>query len=109
MAQVIKNPKLLNDIAHETKQHAAARKAAEAERAELAKERQQLDEARRKFAAEQDHEIRNHQAAMAAAQAELAAVKRQAADLKSKAEQDAARAKELRATVERKQRAFDAA
>jgi hypothetical protein len=87
----------------------AAERSAKAEQAKLAKAKQDLAAEREKHQVAIAHEVRDHQSAMARASAELSAVQRRAAELKSKAEFDAATAAKDKAEVQRRLRAMEGA
>jgi hypothetical protein len=112
LADALQSPNLIRKQINELASAAAASKAAaesvKTEQQKLDRARQDLDAERAAQAAVIARELKDHQTAMVAANAELASVKKLAADLKSKAEGDAAAAAKIRAEVEKRYRAFAA-
>jgi hypothetical protein len=112
LAEALQAPQLIrktiSDLASAAGEHKAAAESVRTERAKLERAKQDLDVERVAHQAAISKELSEHEAAMETAKAELAAVQKLAADLKAKAEQDAAKAAALRAEVERKYKAFAA-
>jgi len=100
-------------VLKQIKDLSAAADAARTEKAALVKLRldteADLASAHAKHTATIERELADHEKAMSAARAELAIVEKQSANLMAKAKADADAAAKLKATAERKLRAFDAA